>query len=223
MESASTESILTALGAVTGFGSFFSLHIGGDAAGWHDVKSDYERGFADLVEATAARYGTRELRIGASIAQLGHAARLWSPLLGAVLTHQVVPDLTRLDRADDGPRLRLPAPAGWRYESPDQLYDLAIRRHLEPLAAGLRVKVAPGLLYGNAASALAEAGRAIAAVRPDLTEPATHLVGDLLTRGHLAGKGTLISPELAFRRTTCCLYYRVPDGSKCDDCSLSKK
>ena len=52
MESASTESILTALGAVTGFGSFFSLHIGGDAAGWHDVKSDYERGFADLVEAT---------------------------------------------------------------------------------------------------------------------------------------------------------------------------
>ncbi|WP_242676102.1 (2Fe-2S)-binding protein [Streptosporangium minutum] len=184
------------------------------------MKSDYGRGFADLVEATAARYGTRELRIGASIAQLGHAARLWSPLLGTVLTHAVVPDLTRLDRADDGPNLRLPAPAGWRYESPDQLYDLVVRHHLEPLAAGLRVKVAPGLLYGNAASALAEAGRAIAAIRPDLAEPAADLVADLLARGHLAGKGALISPEPAFRRTTCCLYYRVPDGSKCDDCAL---
>ncbi|MER5624364.1 (2Fe-2S)-binding protein [Streptosporangium sp. NPDC002544] len=223
MESASTESILTALGAVAGFGSFFSLHIGGDPAGWHDVKSDYERGFAGLVEATAARYGTRELRIGASITQLGHAARLWSPLLGTVLTHAVVPDLTRLDRADDGPRLRLPTPAGWHYESPSQLYDLVIRHHLEPLAAGLRVKVAPGLLYGNAASALAEAGRAIAVTRPDLAEPATDLVADLLARGHLARKGALISPELAFRRTTCCLYYRVPGGSKCDDCALVEK
>ncbi|MFI6484766.1 (2Fe-2S)-binding protein [Nonomuraea sp. NPDC050663] len=217
------KSIQTALESVAEFGSFFSLQLGGDDTGWHDVKIDYAAGFTDLVEATAAKYGTRELRIGASIAQLGHAARLWSPVLGAALAHGVVPDLTRLDRADDSGRLRVPSPSGWRYESPEQLYDLVVRGHLEPMAAGLRVKVARGLLYGNAASALVEAGRSVVTARPDLTEPATDLITTLLSYGGLSGKGAVISAGLAFRRTTCCLYYRVPDGIKCDDCSLAEK
>ncbi|TDB99754.1 (2Fe-2S)-binding protein [Nonomuraea longispora] len=219
----SPKSIATALERATEFGSFFSLHLGGNASGWHDVRTDYERGFTDLVQATAARYGTAELRIGASITQLGHAARLWSPVLGTALTHGVVPDLTRLDRADDGPALRLPDPRGWPYESPQQLYDLVVRGHLEPFAAGLRVKVARGLLYGNAASALVEAARTVVAARPDLTARATQLVTTLLNHGGLARKGAIVSDGLAFRRTTCCLYYRVPDGVKCGDCSLAEK
>ncbi|MBB4913644.1 hypothetical protein FHS44_000716 [Streptosporangium saharense] len=208
-------------------GSFFAIDIGAGGAGWHDVNADYARGFTDLVEAVAARYGTGELRIGASIAQLGHAARLWSPLLATVLGHGLVLDLRRLERADDGPRLRLPTVSGWHAETEDQvtglLYNMVVRGHLEPLAAGLRVKVAPGLLYGNAASALVEAGRAIVAARPELTAPATRLVTALLGHGALTGKGVITSPALAFRRTTCCLYYRVPDGVKCDDCSLAGK
>ncbi|WP_082801499.1 (2Fe-2S)-binding protein [Herbidospora cretacea] len=215
------ETIRTALEEVAEFGTFFALTIGGGAAGWHDVRADYATGFADLVERTATRYGTTEMRIGASIAQLSHAARLWSPVLATALTHGIVPDLTRIDRADDGPRLRLPTPEGHPYKNPEQLFDQVVRRHLEPLAAGLRVKIASRLLYGNAASALAEAGRAIVAARPDLAEAATELVDHLLAFPELAGKGVLISPKLAFRRTTCCLYYRVPNGEKCGDCALA--
>ncbi|RBQ18269.1 iron reductase [Spongiactinospora rosea] len=218
------ESLRAALADVAGYGTFFALRLGGDDAGWHNVREDYARGFADLVAATAARYDTRELRVGASIAQLGHAARLWSPVLGTALAHGVVPDLSRLDRADDGPALRLPVlarrPAGPPEQAADLLYDMVVRDHLEPLAAGLRVKVAPGLLYGNAASALAEAARAVVAARPDLTAPATRLTTALLARGGLAGKGVITTPGLDFRRTTCCLYYRAPGGTKCGDCAL---
>ncbi|MFI6908356.1 (2Fe-2S)-binding protein [Nonomuraea sp. NPDC050394] len=224
MESASRESVRAALEEVAEFGSFFSPHIGAGTAGWHDVRADYDRGFMDLVEAVAARYDTRELRIGASIAQLGHAARLWSPVVGAVLTHGVIPDLTRLDRADEGAGVRLPALAGWVAGTEEQvtelLYDMVVRTHLDALAKGLRVKVASGLLYGNAASALAEAGRTVVSARPDLAGPAARLITRLLGRGGLAGKGDLISPDLTFRRTTCCLYYRVPNGIKCGDCAL---
>ncbi|MFI6393255.1 (2Fe-2S)-binding protein [Nonomuraea sp. NPDC050540] len=227
MEAASEESVRSTLEEIAEFGSFFAPHLGGDPAGWHDVSADYARGFTDLVEATAARYDTAELRIGASIAQLSHAARLWSPVVGAVLTRGVIPDLTRLDRADDDSRLRLPTLAGWHAGTEGQvaalLYDMVVRRHLEPFARGLRVKVAPGLLYGNAASAVAEAGRAVATARPELAPRAARLVNLLLATGGLAGKGSLTSPELAFRRTTCCLYYRVPDGDKCGDCALLDK
>ncbi|GIH23602.1 hypothetical protein Aph01nite_19120 [Acrocarpospora phusangensis] len=227
MESASPESIRTALGEIAAFGSFFAPHIGGDPAGWHDVKSDYEKGFTDLVKSTAARYGTSEIRIGASIAQLSHAARLWSPVVGTLLTHGVIPDLARLDRADEDSRIRLPALNGWSGGTESQvtrlLYDMVVCGHLESLAQGLRVKIAPGLLYGNAASALAEAGRTVVANRPDLAEPALRLVTRLLAHGKLTGKGVITSPRLEFRRTTCCLYYRVPDGSKCGDCALAEK
>ncbi|GAA0937276.1 (2Fe-2S)-binding protein [Nonomuraea longicatena] len=213
----------TVRAALDGVASF-APHVGGDPAGWHDVRTDYERGFTDLVTATAERYGTGELRVGASIAQLGHAARLWFPVVGAVLVHGVIPDLTRLDRADDGPRVRLSVVSGWHAGTEEQvaglLYDMVVGDHLDALARGLRVKVAHGLLYGNAASALAEAGRAVVSARPDLAEPATRLVDRLLGHGGLAGRGALVSPELAFRRTTCCLYYRVPDGGKCGDCAL---
>ncbi|GAA1012236.1 hypothetical protein Aple_008220 [Acrocarpospora pleiomorpha] len=215
-----SETIRAALEEVADFGSFFALRMSGDPTGWHDVRLDYERGFTDLVDSTAERYGTTEKRIGASIAQLSHAARLWSPVIGTVLTHGVVPDLTRLDRADDGPGLRLPTVSGWPYESPRQLYDLVMHGHLEPFTAGLKIKIAPRLLAGNAASAVAEAGRAVVAARPELADAATDLVDGLLAEGDLAGKGKIISPDLAFHRTTCCLYYRVPHGSKCGDCAL---
>lgn len=42
----------------------------------HPVARDHAAGFGDLVEAVTRRYATDELRVGASIVQLGHAARL---------------------------------------------------------------------------------------------------------------------------------------------------
>ncbi|MGW3727471.1 (2Fe-2S)-binding protein [Streptomyces sp. NPDC000851] len=218
--------VAAALEEVAAFGGFFAIELGGPDDGWHPVEDAYARGVADLITATADRYDTRELRIGASVVQLGHAARLWSPVLACTVVHGVVPDLERLYRADDGPALRLPAaPTGWYApEIPhltDVLYEVVVARHLDALAAGLRVKVAPGLLAGNAASALVEAARAVLAARPALREPLADLVDGMLNTGRLAGTGKVIGPDLSFRRRSCCLYYRVPSGVKCEDCSLA--
>jgi hypothetical protein len=102
------------------------------------------------------------------------------------------------------------------------LYEVVVTRNLEPLAKGLLVKVAPGLLYGNIASALVAATRALYALQPGLRDRATKLARGLLETRRLAGTGT-VKYNLAFRRRSCCLYYRVADGSKCGDCGLARR
>ncbi|MGW4028790.1 (2Fe-2S)-binding protein [Streptomyces sp. NPDC004838] len=223
---APARSVAAALEEVAAFGTFFTVRLGGPDDGWHPVEDAYAAGCTDLITATCDRYGTGELRVGASIVQLGHAARLWSPVLACAVVHGIVPDLGGLRRADSGPALRLPAsPTGWYADGPpsltDALYEVVVVRRLDALAAGLRVKVAPRLLAGNAASALAEAARGVLAVRPDLREKLHEIVGGLLETGRLAESGSVTGADLHFRRRSCCLYYRVPAGEKCGDCSLS--
>jgi hypothetical protein len=213
--------ISRALSDVSSYGGFFALTVGGDAAGWHPVGLYYADGYADLVDATVSRYRTTEVRIGASLVHLGHAARLWSPVLACALGHGVIPDLSGLQRADDGARLRLPEPVGERVApSPELLYRAVVQNHLERLEAGLRVKLAPGLLSGNIASALVGASRALLSVRPDLRQTIVGITSLLLGTGRLAGSGVINSADLGFRRRSCCLFYRMPDGGKCGDCPL---
>ncbi|OBH87006.1 iron reductase [Mycobacterium scrofulaceum] len=203
---------------ISSYGGFFALTVGGDAAGWHPVRQSYADGFTDLVHATARRYHTTDLRIAASLVHLGHATRLWSPVLACALGHGVVPDLTDLQRADAGAQLRLPAPVGIPAGSPDALYRLVVQEHMQQLAAGLRVGLAPALLAGNIASALIGAARALLAVRPDLGPRIIALARALLGTGLLAGSGEVTGPRLGFRRRSCCLFYRLPGGSVCGDC-----
>ena len=76
------------LSDVSSYGGFFALTVGPDdsaAAGWHPVGQSYADGYADLIDATITRYCTTESRIGASLVHLGHAARLWSPVLACAL------------------------------------------------------------------------------------------------------------------------------------------
>ncbi|MEV7085854.1 (2Fe-2S)-binding protein [Streptomyces sp. NPDC093085] len=217
-------SVAAALHDVAALGGFFALYIGGRDDGWHPLARSYAVGCADLAEAVARRHHTPEARIDVSIAQLGHAARLWSPALACVVLHGIVPDLEGLQRADDGPALRVPRPAGWHVDQLDDpvgaLYT-QVTRHLQALAGGLRVKIAPRLLDGNSASALAGAAHALLAARPAVRGPLTDLTTTLLGTGRLAGTGTITGPDLAFRRRSCCLYYRAPNGSKCGDCGLA--
>ncbi|MCX5040307.1 MULTISPECIES: (2Fe-2S)-binding protein [Streptomyces] len=221
---ASTASVTAALHDVAGLGGFFALQIGGRDDGWYSVARSYVAGFTDLAEAVARRHRTPEPRVDASIAQLGHAARLWSPALACVVLHGIVLDLEGLQRADDGPALRVPHPAGWYADRLDggarALYE-QVTGHLSALADGLRVKIAPRLLDGNSASALAGAAHALLVLRPAVRGPLTDLTTALLDTGRLAGTGVLTGPDLMFRRRSCCLYYRAPDGSKCGDCGLA--
>nr|WP_232249221.1 (2Fe-2S)-binding protein [Streptomyces sp. NA03103] len=122
-----------------------------------------------------------------------------------------------MQRADDGPDLRMPRPVGRYADGLDgggarALYQ-QVTGHLLALAEGLRVRVAPRLLDGNSASALAGAAHALLALRPAVRGPLTDLTTALLDTGRLAGTGVLTGPGLAFRRRSCCLYYRAPDGS----------
>ncbi|MEV4228357.1 (2Fe-2S)-binding protein [Streptomyces bobili] len=169
-----------------------------------------------------------EPRVAASVAQQGLAARLWSVALGCAVLYDRQPDL--------GPGLLRWDPEG---SAPDDLWLTEVRvcgpadaetlaatvlhGHLEPLAAALsaRHRLAPGLLRGNAASALAGAARQLDAWarahdRPDAAARSRVLTAQLLAHPLLAGTGTLTGT--AFRRRSCCLYYRVPGGGVCGDC-----
>lgn len=203
------------------YGGFFAISHGSAGPGWRPVSACYADGYRDLIDTTAARYRTRDRRVAASLVQMSHASRLWSPVLACAVAHKVVPDLTGLQRADDGAELRLPVPEGNSLPAnpAESLYRIVVQDHLEVLAEGLRVKVATGLLYGNAASALVAATRALYSVRPELRDEATRLARQLLQTGRLAGTG-IVKHNLAFRRNSCCLYYRIADGAKCADCAL---
>ncbi|OBB01857.1 iron reductase [Mycolicibacterium fortuitum] len=207
---------------ITSAGGFFGMVIGGDPDGWVAVERCYDAGCADLVATTTAGYGTTDLRIGASLVQFSHASRLWSPLLACALRYGVLPDLTELQRRSTSTELRLPAAVGIPANGPlpQQLYRAVITDHLEPLAAGLRVKMAPRLLYGNAAAALVAAAHELARIWPELRDDIVEVTRTLLTTGELADTGDLTG--LTFRRRSCCLYYRVPGGSNCGDCALTR-
>lgn len=211
------------LSDISSYGGFFALTVGGDSAGWHPVGRSYRHGHTDLIDATLTRYCTSERRVGASLVHLAHAARLWSPVLACAIVHGVLPDLHDLQRADHGAQLRLPEPVGQPVVSlsPDVLYRVVVEHHMQPLAAGLPVRLAPALLAGNIASALVGASQALFAVRPDLREPIIGITDSLLSTGVLAG--TMTGGVLDFRRRSCCLFYRIPGSSLCGDCTFSTR
>lgn len=219
--------ITSALADISSYGMFFTIAVGdgnGDAQNWRPIADCYRDGCADLVDLTVTRYRTDDRRVGASLVHLGHAARLWSPVLACVVAHGVLPDLTSLQRARHGPQLRLTDPAGESAGaqgfSPGRLYDAVVDGQLSRLAAGMPVRLAPGLLRGNIASALVGSAAALAAARPDLRRAVVGLTAALLDSTPLAGSGRFSPGDMTFRRRSCCLFYRAPAGSMCGDCSL---
>ncbi|MFC0039865.1 (2Fe-2S)-binding protein [Actinomadura rayongensis] len=208
-------------------GPYFAFETDGPEPGWRTLGAL----FADVpwtarrVADVADVLGTEDLRVAASIWQLGMAARLWSPVVGALVAEGVLLDLDPgrvwWRPVASGPLpLRIPAPTVRAGTSTADVADV-MTGLLDPLAAltGRVARLAPGLLRGNAASALAGAVRTVSAARPDLA-PAAHDLGRrLLGHGTLRGTGTFA--DGSFRRRSCCLYYRVPGGGTCGDCPLT--
>jgi hypothetical protein len=218
--------VRAALADAAGIGPYFVLAVGGPPAA-RPAYQVYRDGFPGLITGTAAQLGTAEARVAASTFQLSYAARLWSPVLASALRRGVLPDLAGL-RIAVSPALRLSLPdppPGWRATEPAEQAALAYRTvmttHLEPLAACFPVKIAPGLLDGNAAAALTGALRVLTATHPSLAAPARALATALLSTGRLAGTLTPAGPGREFTRRSCCLYYRVPGGGLCGDCPLT--
>ncbi|MGF1241776.1 (2Fe-2S)-binding protein, partial [Streptomyces sp. 2-6] len=187
------------------------------------------------VRRVAAGIGAREPRVAASVAHQALAARLWSVALGCAVRYGRLPDLDprllRWDPAGSAPEDLWLTEVRERPADPATLADAVLHGHLEPLAAALRARHGPaaGLLRGNAASALAGAARRLARwarENGDLEAAGRTraLAADLLAHPLLAGAGTLTAhgTDLAFRRRSCCLYYRVPGGGVCGDCCFAR-
>ncbi|MFJ9443591.1 (2Fe-2S)-binding protein [Kitasatospora sp. NPDC101235] len=220
------------LGAV---GPYFALDTspaGPPPAGFRPLAELYGTGpdapLAARLRVVARRLGTDEPRVAASILHLGLAARFWSVGLGSAVLLGTVPTLEHawMRIPDQGPLDLWTPPEPARPAAgtlADQLHEAVLLGWLERLAAAVRAvaPLSPRLLLGNAASALAGTLRVLDAHAPGA---ARALAAELLDRPPLAGSGTLrTGPSgTAFRRNSCCLYYRAgPGAGLCGDCCFS--
>jgi hypothetical protein len=217
-----------ALRAAARCGPFFDLAIHDHAppAGWRPAAELYRDGLPGTIAQAARQLGTSEHRVAASILHQGLAARLWSPVLGSGLLCGVVPDLSALV-VDVGPPLRLGVTeiSGRLATSAAQLATLSadiVGGQLTALEAALPGPPPAGLLRGNSASAMVGALEILSRARPDRAPAAIELARALLGTSYLTGAGTLAGTgPVTFRRRSCCLYYRLPNGGLCGDCCFS--
>ncbi len=206
------------------FGPFFSLQERADSGYWRpltdlydarvlDERVNYVSGFLEKLAGQSVAP-----RVAASTLSLGLFARLIAPPLGSVVLEQPMPRLT-LDDSYWQPTIGGP----WLLSltGPATTPDLAqtVTETIIPLAELIaeRYSLSMQILFGNIASGAFGAIRMISQARPDLGENALDLGHDLLAAS-LKGTGTLTP---GFRRSSCCLYYRIPGGGYCGDCVLA--
>jgi hypothetical protein len=187
--------------------------------------------------ALAARAGHTpdqiEPRVAASITHLGLTARLIAPALAAAACQ------SRLDMRLDGlwwqdqlggpvplslPQPPDPAP---EWHSPEIPQRDPLGRLLDEVITPLTTvtstltAVSDRVLWGNVASAINSAAAQITTQLPELS-PATQAAAASLA-GHPQLSHERHPPGPAFRRTSCCLIYKLTPGparSICGDCIL---
>ncbi|MEE1782019.1 (2Fe-2S)-binding protein [Streptomyces sp. SP17BM10] len=226
---------------LTAVGPYFALDTPASAddtppPGYRPLRELYDGGpdgpLAARVHVVAQRLATAELRVAASILHLGLAARFWSVGVGAAVLLGAVPPLDEawMRIPDQGP-IDLWTPQGRPTVGtlPRQLHHVIVEGQLEPLAEAVRavVPLSARLLLGNSASALAGTLRVLDGHAPDT---ARTLVAEVLGRPPFADTGALHTGAdgtgahgTAFRRRSCCLYYRVgPGAGVCGDCCFTR-
>jgi hypothetical protein len=181
-----------------------------------------------------------EPRVAASTVHLGLTARLVAPALGAAVLRCPVdlrPGGLWWQDVTGGPApLSVPAPADGA--SPGQVaaglageWDRLLMDELvAPVTAAIAelVPVSGRVLWGNVASAVNAAAVQVAKQRPDLAAKAWQAAGQLFGSRRLRAERT--APGPAFRRSSCCLFYRLALSSPqaqgnpsavCGDCVLA--
>ncbi|MFJ4716003.1 (2Fe-2S)-binding protein [Streptomyces sp. NPDC088785] len=221
------EQVAEALRDLARLGGFFALDTAAPGTPRQGAPADgrgLREGFAARARAVNDRFGTAEPRVGVSVAHLGLAARLWSPVLACVLVHGILPAMDAAEWAGDGTAVRLNGARGRltaRLPAPADAVHAEVDGALRNVEDGLTVKIAPGLLAGNSASALVGSAAQLQRTLPALRAPLGRLTRDLLRTGRLRGTGRITGPGPAFRRNSCCLLYRAPGGGTCGDCCLT--
>ncbi|MFF3534361.1 (2Fe-2S)-binding protein [Streptomyces sp. NPDC002466] len=221
--------------AAAPMGGFFVLRTGAPPDGAPRPLAELYAGesapLTDRIDTVAARLRTSERRVAASIAHLGLASRLWSVALGSAALTGVFPALTpgllrwapeRTAPDDLWLEDTVPLPGTARRIREEVQYG-----HLVPLAEAIHRDgpLSERLLWGNAGSALAGSLRQLVTWarthrRPDVGARARALTAELFDHPDLRDTGAPHDP--AFRRRSCCLYYRVPGGGLCGDCVLER-
>jgi len=214
-------------------GSYFALRdgaTGGEAgfepvAGLLDGSEESEVRLRARIDDIAARLGTTQRWIGASIMFQGWAAHLTSIYTGSVVLAGAVPDLSaaRLQyrRTPDGPVDLLAAPltvtdpgSGWR---------LLAGGHIDPLANAIRrqVRIGRHLLLGNLGSALAGSLIVLAQAGHGRLDELTAAAWAQPAELRRYGQWLTARDGPHYARTTCCGYMQLPGGRRCGDCALS--
>lgn len=222
--------VCRALADVATFGAFFAVSTDpaeGVDPTWRPLRDLYTdpQPLRDRIAHVGRVLGAGE-RVAASITFQGLAARVLSAPFATVAVHGLLPDLTA-----DALYWRPSATGLWPLwcadpaaRDPSDLAALLIDEHLTPLVAAVRaqVSISERVLWGSVASSVASGKRLVGTVR------ATAVAERLLATGPLAGTGDRLPPvgpdcDWSFRRRSCCLYYRAPNGGLCGDCVLSAR
>ncbi|MCA1218293.1 (2Fe-2S)-binding protein [Streptomyces sp. 8L] len=211
-------------------GPWFPMRVLADDpdALWRRVRAVRER--------LAARRGLApddfEHRVAVSVCHLGFAARLVSPVLALAALHDLPLaldlDTLRMCPTAGGtfplslPRDALNGPGVGQAEAAEALVAGALGELGEAFAA---LSVSRHTLWGNVASAVGGAVTSLVAAEPAQAGRIRAAGAVLLARPELAGTFTA-APDGAFRRRSCCLYYRTaPRAARasavCGDCVLA--
>lgn len=204
---------------------------------------------AQIVRATGERLGTSDAMVAASLFVQSYAYRLATLAIASLTTSGILPDSSLSSCAVSFGRGRVTSlayPTGAYHDvaaSSDALADalcqapqLEVARqllsdqvldgHLAPLIAALRgeIRVGERLLWGNVASSFAVGFRTMEGV----LGPWVQVLGNYFVQrapSYLTGMGQFFNLEIDERRgwfwerTNCCLYDRLPDHVRCQDCS----
>ncbi|ROP36240.1 (2Fe-2S)-binding protein [Saccharothrix texasensis] len=210
--------VLATLRQIRGLSPFFALDVGRPDDTWHDGAAlSHGTALPDTLDLISARYRTRERRVAGSLFFLGYTARLLSPVVAARAVGGAVPDIR-------------PGNLWWRYTPEglqvrlkDPVAGVGVAESLEPVVEAVHAatSVARGLLWGNAGSSAAGALRTISRSGVDCVALADELFADPPLQG--TGEFIPFPGEIAFRRRSCCLYYRLDGGGTCGDCPLSPR
>lgn len=203
---------------VSGWGPFFAVETGA-APGppWRPVSDlvDDPSVLSDRIADVRTSLAT-SVRVAASVAHLGVAARLVSPSLGIAVLSGRFPAFDVWWR--DGLGGAFPLAMSERSAgSPVELLSFLGR-----LVAAVAVfSVSRRVLWGNVASAVNGAATMIGAARPDLASRAIAVADELLDAPPLRGAGVR-GADGRFRRRSCCLIYLAGGGraAVCGDCVL---
>lgn len=169
------------------------------------------------------------IRVAASSFQLGVAARLLSPPIGAATCFSAVPlitaDAVTWEMNGHSPRFAMTDPE-WITAQSAQTAAAAISRSvvatiLGPLNEMLRsvTALSTQVTWGNVMSAANGAVTVMAMSRPERESRGRSLVAALMNTGQLAGSGGFVHGR--FMRRSCCLFYLSPGSGLCGDCVLN--